>query len=410
MLSKYSKIIHENPLIDKKYSSSNEFTHGFHPYFAKFHPDIPRFIIKLLAKPGMRILDPFCGVGTTLVESIMSNYDCVGIDINPLAILISRVKTTRLDAEIMKEIRNVSSTINQAYMQKVKKEKDLYSFLNKSPGQIGQSTEKSWIPSIPNIDKWFKKDVISELSSIIDIINRIDEPKIKDFCNVALSRIIIRVSNQSGESRYVSVSKEYKIGQATKLFIDHINYMLAKIDVLNRSSAKSRTIQGDTRNSGIEIEDDSLDLLVTSPPYLNSWDYNLYHRFRFFWLGYTSQDLKTFYEKEIGPHLRSQRDKEDIVERYTSDMTSCFKLFNRVLKHEKAAIGLVNAPSIVKKEFLDTNDIIIDIAKEFNFKIKKIYTKAVFGPHIGLDASKETRNLKMETIKEKKEAILIFER
>ena len=74
----------------------NYLTHGIHPYPAKFVPQIPGAIIDAYSKPGDTILDPFCGSGTTLLESIIRGRNALGIDINPIATLISRAKVTPL--------------------------------------------------------------------------------------------------------------------------------------------------------------------------------------------------------------------------------------------------------------------------------------------------------------------------
>jgi len=388
-------------MLNMKNSSSNEFTHGFHPYFAKFHPMIPRFFINNYAKSGDVIFDPFCGAGTTLVESIIKNHSCYGIDANPLAVLISKVKTTPLS----KEQKNLVKQLNSKIAQLCKIFEGQTVFSNNAPNY-----DEMWYPCIPNVDKWFKKDAFNELALIINTINEVEDKNVKNFCKVAFSRIIIKVSNQSGESRYVSVNKHYKFGMATNLYQKQINFMLKKIDTISNCNGTATVILSDTRSKNINIETNSIDLLITSPPYLNSWDYGLYHKFRYYWLGYTEDDIKKFYKVEIGSHLRSQRENEDTVLKYREDMDLCFNNFSRVMKDSGATIVFVNAPSIVNKKYIDTNSIIIEIAKKYNFDVEKIFTKDVLGPHIGLNASKETRNIEMTTIPTKREKILVLKR
>ena len=71
----------------KKLTNKNTtyYTHGFHPYPAKFTPQIVNKFINLYCKPGFTIIDPFCGSGTTLVEGILNDMISVGIDLNPIA-------------------------------------------------------------------------------------------------------------------------------------------------------------------------------------------------------------------------------------------------------------------------------------------------------------------------------------
>jgi len=399
--SKKLSEINSTLMLNMRNSSSNEFTHGFHPYFAKFHPIIPRFFINNYAKSGDVILDPYCGAGTTLVESIIKNHSCYGIDANPLAVLISKVKTTPLS----KEQKNLVKKLNSKIAQLCKISDGQTVFSNNT-----MNHDEMWYPRIPNVNKWFKKDAFNELALIINKINEIEDEEVKNFCKVAFSRIIIKVSNQSGESRYVSVSKHYKFGMAADLYQKQINFMLRKIDTISNFNGMATVILSDTRSQNIDIETNSIGLLITSPPYLNSWDYGLYHKFRYYWLGYTKDDIKKFYNVEIGSHLRSQRENNDTVLKYREDMDLCFNNFNRVMRETGATMVFVNAPSIVDKKYIDTNSIIIEIARKYNFNVEKIFTKNVFGPHIGLNASKEARNVEMTTIAAKKEAILVLRR
>lgn len=72
-------------------------THNIHKYTAKLIPHIPRYLITKHAPEGSLVLDPFCGSGTTILEARLLGHCAIGIDINPLAVLISKVKTTPLD-------------------------------------------------------------------------------------------------------------------------------------------------------------------------------------------------------------------------------------------------------------------------------------------------------------------------
>lgn len=73
-------------------------THKFHPYPARFIPQIPKTFIELFTKKGDRILDPMCGCGTTLVEAFLSKRSAIGADYNPLAVLISKAQEAKLQS------------------------------------------------------------------------------------------------------------------------------------------------------------------------------------------------------------------------------------------------------------------------------------------------------------------------
>ena len=116
---------------------------NIHPYPARFIPDIPRALISVLGcEENCVVLDPFCGSGTTLIEAQRAGYEAVGVDLNPIACLISRVKTNRLPQEFL-------TISNQVY----ENSKNIYD------GCVE-------IPVIPNLDHWFKPDIQKALSSL----------------------------------------------------------------------------------------------------------------------------------------------------------------------------------------------------------------------------------------------------
>src|SRR3989338_3647386 len=126
-------------------------THNFHTYPAKFIPQIPKSTIKSLTREGDTILDPFCGCGTTLVEAKLFNRNAIGVDLNPIATLVSKAKTNKLNKE------HITLTINLLY--KIKN--DIVHYYN------NKKVNKSYnIPFFNNINHWFQTNVLNELGII----------------------------------------------------------------------------------------------------------------------------------------------------------------------------------------------------------------------------------------------------
>src|SRR3989344_6934272 len=137
---------------DFKDSQTQYLTHKYHSYPARFIPQIPRAFIQLFTKEGDTILDPFCGCGTTLVESTLLKRHSIGNDFNPLATLLSKVKTTSLSDQQLIKIDSLIKLIEARIKKNNLKESDL--------------------PELPsrNISKLFSKEMLKELQVIKNIV------------------------------------------------------------------------------------------------------------------------------------------------------------------------------------------------------------------------------------------------
>ncbi|MFH1840772.1 MAG: DNA methyltransferase, partial [Candidatus Shapirobacteria bacterium] len=87
-----------------KRSDTGYITHGYHRYPAKFIPQIVSRLVERYTKVGDLIVDPFGGCGTTLVESKVMGRLSVGVDINPVAVLITKAKITPIDPERIEKV------------------------------------------------------------------------------------------------------------------------------------------------------------------------------------------------------------------------------------------------------------------------------------------------------------------
>ena len=351
-----------------------------HPYFASFHPSIPRTMIELLTKKNDVILDPFCGSGTTLLQSSISLRNSIGLDVNPLACLISKVRTTKL-AEKQLEKKNL-------LLKKIEKEiKDFYDNPNNSE-KIFNTLE---IPSFKNIDNWFKKNVQIELGIIKKFIDDLDDEDFADLCKIAFSSIIVKVSNQSHETQYSRKEKEYHPYDAIILFKTKLDYIINEIKLYTtiEETKSCKIICHDLKNH-VELQTNSIDAIITSPPYLNAWDYHLYQRFRMFWLGFEPSKLR---EMEIGAHLTHYQNP-NAIDRYSADMKLCLQNMFNLLKPNKLC-GIVIGDSIVHGKIVNIGKLLEKIGKDIGFSIEKNYRQTIFGPHYSL---KQKNSTKMESI------------
>lgn len=296
---------------DLRHAETSDYTHGMYSYPAKFIPQIPDRLIASLSLPGELVIDPFSGGGTTGVEALRLGRKFIGLDANPVAVLLGRIKTTALTTKDREELRIV--------MQDVRAK----------AGHIQPPVEK-YIPSIPNMSKWYSPTVTASLSCMRLQIEEIASERAKDIALVAFANTAARVSFQDSETRYVSRPREVALDEPAKMFVSELEKLTTIAAALNRESRRERIEFKcrDARVKGVfDIEPETVGLAVTSPPYPNAYDYHLYHRFRLFWLGADPSALRNV---EIGSHLKNQNEA-DPSGIYESDMKRVLENLYQVL-------------------------------------------------------------------------------
>lgn len=345
-------------ITDNQNKNSTYFTHGFHPYPAKYTPQLVNKYFNLYCKRGFAILDPFCGSGTTVVEGVLNGMDSVGIDLNPIAYLISKAKSNSYSLQDISEIKN--------FISEIQPQPNIGLFTNGN----GKSNETISIPDFPNRDHWFQENVSYELAKLKSKIDRVENQKVKDILICAFSKIIVRVSNQDSEVRYTAKNKNHPDGIVFSLFITTIsNYLDELNDNEHFISAKAEIFNGDTNEVLKNFSDNHFDFVITSPPYINTFDYYLYHKMRMFWLGYDHRPVR---QKEIGNHHRIDTKKFEVAKaEYIQSMTEIMNGLSRVSKPNSYFV-MVIGDGIVDGITIDMSKVIAEICEHCNYEIENV--------------------------------------
>ena len=359
---------------------TNTTTNAIHPYPAKFIPQIPHCFIKQFSSEGDTVYEPFLGSGTTAVEANILGRNSIGNDVNELAVLISKVKTTPVSN---KKLLSLDGLLNK-----------IYNRIDSLHSGKGNGIVK---PDIVNLDMWFETFVIDELVIIREEIENLTDRDLTDFCLVALSGIIITVSRQDSDTRYVRVPKQIKPFNTFDKFSKQL-FKLKKIMMKSSNligNGESVFKVADTRTENIFAEN-TADLAITSPPYPNAYDYHLYHKYRLFWLGMNPNQLR---KNEIGAHAQySKKNGPDEFD-FMRDMKKCFLNTSKILKPNSCFV-LVIGDSILKGRKIQNNEILKQAAQKTPFKYVAEFTR-------NLKLSKKSFNPKIGNIKTEK--ILVFE-
>ena len=263
--------------------STEQWTHGYHRYPAKFLPDVVRKIIEEYAKGSKLIADLFAGCGTTLVEAKIHGISSVGVDINPVAQLITKVKTTPLAPD----------ALQQAYTALV----NLFDKYNESDFEDIKKHER--------IDYWFTPSQKAKIAFLYDKVFHLEvDDDTKDFFYVCISHILKNCSwwLQSGTKPQKDMEKEPE--DPLNEFKRHCSKMIGWNEKFYNELSKKGHLGipceihlEDARHTNITSE--SIDAIITSPPYVTSYEYADIHQLTAYWMEYIS-DIHEFRKKFIG--------------------------------------------------------------------------------------------------------------
>lgn len=405
---------------------SDIYTHYIHSYPGKIFPYIPIicFSIPELCPSDGIILDPFSGSGTVLLESIVhTKYkrNAYGVEINPLARLITKVKTTTLDEEELG--------------------KRLH-YLLKSTERPNK--EDLSIPEFKNIEFWFSKKAIYNLARLKCSIEALDDDEYKDFFWVCFSSIIRRVSKadpfipppvklkihkyENSPQKYKFLIKFIKQAEGPEIInlfknIARVNFervkSLNKIKEIKKGEVESRVIWDDARsikvgklgkkgkiikNKAKRLRSQSVDLILTSPPYLTAQKYIRTQKLELLWLGLLSEKRIAHIEKEsVGSERVSLKEinfnmnvrvesidslidwtlsispqRAATLLKYFIDMKQAISEMYRVLRNESYAILVVGNNTVLGR-YVETYKLLIDLALSLGFKLELVVKDEIRG-------------------------------
>ena len=269
--------------------NGNYASHHLHAFAARFPPQLPRAFIRGLTNHGDVVLDPMMGSGTTVVEAWLEGRRGVGLDIDPLALRLCRVKTTPLRIEHLQKA--TEKIVSRA--QKLAKAKTIEQHLAK---RFDERTKAF-------VDYWFPPTTQRELLALVLTIESVSDVSIRQFLELTLSSIVITKSGGVTRARDLAHSrphldKEKVPKNALEQFSLRLHKNLNTIAELTLNNSLAAPLAGDAQS--MPFADSVIDLIVTSPPYANALDYMRAHKFSLVWLGQSVDNLSKLRAEYIG--------------------------------------------------------------------------------------------------------------
>ncbi|HVV88836.1 MAG TPA: DNA methyltransferase [Kofleriaceae bacterium] len=299
---------------------ADSLTHPAHTYPARLHPATARRLVEIVmdgTAADAVLLDPFCGSGTVLVEARAAGVRSIGVDLNPLAVLLARVKTWTVPLTRRRAARDLAHRIAGDVLA-----------MGKEARRAGASPQQVRAPAgfDPNarqrrIGPWFSPHVRRELEALAGAIDevRADDAEVGDLFTAALSAILYKVSHRQSDTDPTWVERSIARGAAARLFVDRVDLILAGLDDMGRQRGPMPAVLEADARALATLELPPIAGIVTSPPYAGTYDYAAHHRLRFDFLGIRHRALD---EGELGARRHFADDRDGAAARWQDDLAA----------------------------------------------------------------------------------------
>jgi DNA modification methylase len=258
------------PATDDDNDLARAHVHGFHTYPARMHPTTAVRLVAAFAPASGRVLDPFCGSGTVLVEALVAGRPAIGTDLNPLAVRLAACKTRPRTATELKHLTDRAAECAEFADARRK-------------AKAGASRR------FPREDvALFEPHVLLELDSLRAKIESLGSDPARSDLELVLSSVLVKLSRKPGDTSASAGPRHTRAGFAARLFAQKAHDLAARLAALGRLLPKPPP-------TAIVLQDDATELkalppepvsaVITSPPYAATYDYLAHHALRLRWLG-----------------------------------------------------------------------------------------------------------------------------
>ena len=354
--------------------------HALHPFAARFPHGLVGHFIGGLTRPGDTVLDPMCGSGITLLEGWLAGRLVVGVDLDPLARRQSAARTTVLEPHAVRDVGHAA----------LRRAADLYAGIGDPADPLAVVRNGMDDATREFLDYWFFPETQQELAALILAIRAEPDADLRNLLEVVFSSTIVTKSGGVSRARDLAHTRPHRVAdkmprRPIRVFANLLNHAADAYAAVNPDTVgESRIVAGDAR--ALPLPDDSMDLIVTSPPYANALDYMRAHKFSLAWLGDPIPSLTGLRAQYIGSESVGNRGEQStpaelpapvqavvdqlnakdapksrVLRRYFVDMHAAIGEMARVLRPGAAAI-IVVGPSVMRGILIPTHQCLADIA------------------------------------------------
>ncbi len=318
--------------------------HGFHAYPARMHPATAARLIRGLSEEGATVLDPFCGSGTVLVEAMIAGRRAIGTDLNPLAARLAALKTSpRTPTE---RDRMIAAARGVAAFAEERRTRRAGATKRYPPEDVAT----------------FEPHVLLELDSLAAGIRDLADDRAREALQLVLSSVLVKVSRKASDTSEHASTRRISAGYPSRLLVKKTE------ELARRFMALSALLPEGARPARVLLEEATrlpsvgaatVDAVVTSPPYVATYDYLAHHALRLRWLGL---DASAFATHETGSRRRYARlDAAEARAAWTKELTAIFRSLSRVCR-KGARVALLIADSAVGTEALRADALVAALA------------------------------------------------
>ena len=310
--------------------------HRWVPWIAGFSSDFVDSALSKHYRANAVVLDPFAGVGTTNIQALLAGLDSVGFEINPYAAFACKTKINSYQVD-PDALRLAITDFNLFYRNALKK--------NRSP-------ESTPPPGFRTRKPFYSPKVLRKVLILQDFISTLDDSILKDIFRLAFASSMIVYSNYSYEPSLSTRSssgkqdiRDHEVGELLSrrlsTMVEDISWYRSMVNL--RSPPKANIISDSFFNYSQHLSDESVDVVVTSPPYLNNYHYNRNTRPQLYWLGFVAEpgDMEHLEYANFGNFWQTVRDADRIDLEFSTPQTDMQLVVDAIRKKnpEKGVYG-----------------------------------------------------------------------